>query len=320
MASGDGRGLTVTAEQAGQTVAAVLRELVPGLSWSQARELVQKGRVRVDGRPAADSAERLREGQRLEVGGAGGPEARRGPELLVHLDADVAVLRKPAGLMTVPFERTDRDTLLTRARVAIRRLEASRGMAHNPGLRAVQRLDKDTSGLVVFARTIPAQRDLQSQFTEHTALRRYLAVVHGAARDTVFDSILVPDRGDGLRGSLRGRGRGIGSEGLPPEARQAITHVRVQERLRGATLVSCRLETGRTHQIRIHLSEAGHPLLGETVYVRDFKGSWLPAPRLMLHATELGFVHPRTGKELRFVDPPPEDLAVVVESLKLSTT
>ena len=96
--------------------------------------------------------------------------------------------------------------------------------------------------------------------------------------------------------------------------------MKVEKRLRGATLVSCRLETGRTHQIRIHLSEAGHPLLGEMVYVRDFKGPWLPAPRLMLHATELGFVHPRTGKELRFTDPPAEDFAAVVEDLKLSTT
>ena len=324
MASGS---WTVTAEQAGQTVAAVLRELLPGLSWSKARELVQSGRVRVDGRSAIDPAQRLREGQRFEVG-AGGIEARREPDLLVHLDAEVAVVRKPAGLMTVPFERTDRDTLLSRARVAIRRLEASRGATHNPSLRAVQRLDKDTSGLVVFARTVPAQRDLQSQFTEHTALRRYLAVVHGTARDAIFDTILVPDRGDGLRGSVKSRavhsyparGRGAGGEGLPPEARQAITYVTVEKRLRGATLVSCRLETGRTHQIRIHLSEAGHPLLGETVYVRNFRGSWLTAPRLMLHATELGFVHPRTGKEVRFVEPPPEDFAAVVEDLKLSTT
>ena len=312
----------MTAEQAGQTVAAVLRELVPDLSWSQARGLVQSGRVRLDGRAATAPALRLREGQRLEIGG--GSEARP-PELLVHLDAEVAVVRKPAGLLTVPFERTDRDTLLTRARVAIRRLEATRGTAHNPGLRAVQRLDKDTSGLVVFARSVPAQRELQRQFTEHTALRRYLAVVHGPARDATHDTILVPDRGDGLRGSKphplapspiapppTGRG------GTP--SRRAITYVTVEKRLRGATLVSCRLETGRTHQIRIHLSEAGHPLLGETVYVRNFKGAWLPAPRLMLHATELGFVHPRTGKELRFVDPPPEDFATVVEDLKLSTT
>jgi 23S rRNA pseudouridine1911/1915/1917 synthase len=260
--------------------------------------------VTVDGHAVTDPAQRLREGQRLELG-TGGP-ARREPDLLVHLDTEVAVVRKPAGLMTVPFERTDRDTLLSRTRVAIRRLEASRGAAHNPGLRAVQRLDKDTSGLVVFARTIPAQRDLQRQFTEHTALRRYLAVVHGVPRDGIYDSILVPDRGDGLRGSSRG-GREV-----RPEARQAITHVAVVERLRGATLVSCRLETGRTHQIRIHLAEAGHPLLGETVYVRDFSGPWLPAPRLMLHATELGFVHPRTGQEVRWTEPPPEDFATVV--------
>ncbi|HYU33908.1 MAG TPA: RluA family pseudouridine synthase [Thermoanaerobaculia bacterium] len=306
------RRSTVTAGQAGQTVAAVIRELVPGLSWSKARELVESGRVRIEGKPAADPAQRVREGERIEVGTAPA-EARREPELLVHLDAEVAVVRKPAGLLTVPFERTDRDTLVSRARVAIRRLEASRGVPHNPGLRAVQRLDKETSGLVVFARTLPAQRHLQRQFTEHTALRRYLAVVHGKARDAVYDTMLVSDRGDGLRGSSRGRE-------VRSDARQAITYVTVEARLRGATLVSCRLETGRTHQIRIHLAEAGHPLLGEMVYVRDFAGPWLPAPRLMLHATELGFVHPQTGRELRFTDPPPEDFSAVVAGLKLSTT
>jgi 23S rRNA pseudouridine1911/1915/1917 synthase len=214
----------------------------------------------------------------------------------------------------VPFEKNDRDTLLSLTRVAVRRVETSRGQPHNPGLRAVQRLDKETSGLVVFARTIPAQRHLQRQFTEHTALRRYLAVVHGAAGAGIHDSILVPDRGDGLRGSW---GVYRPARGQPPaEARQAITHVTVEERLRRATLVSCRLETGRTHQIRIHLAEAGHPLVGETVYVRDFPGPWLAAPRLMLHATELGFVHPRTGKEIRFTEPPPEDFAAVVDRLR----
>jgi len=299
----------VTAEQAGQTVAAMLREWLPGLSWSKARELVAGGQVRVDGRAVTDPAARLRQGALVERGG--GAPVRREPELLVHLDAEVAVVRKAAGLLTVPFERTDRDTLLSRARVAIRRREASRGAAHNPALRAVQRLDKDTSGLVVFARTVAAQRHLQRQFTEHTALRRYLAVVHGTARDAVYDTVLVPDRGDGLRGSWKER-RGD----PPPDARGAVTYVSVEKRLRGATLLSCRLETGRTHQIRIHLAEAGHPLLGETVYVRDFKGPWLPAPRLMLHATELGFVHPRTGEELRFTDPPPDDFAVAVEALR----
>jgi len=300
---------TVTGGQTGQTVAAVIRELVPSLSWSKARDLVQSGQVQVDGQAVTDPAWRLREGQQIEMG-AGGPHPRREPELLVHLDPDIVVVRKPAGLMTVPFERTDRDTLLSRARVAIRRLEASRGQQHNPSLRAVQRLDKDTSGLVVFARTIPAQRDLQQQFTEHTALRRYLAVVHGQARGAVYDSILVPDRGDGLRGSASPSLQGVGS-------RQAITYVAVQERLRGATLVTCRLETGRTHQIRIHMAEAGHPLLGETVYVRAFKGPWLPAPRLMLHGSEVGLVDPRSGKEIRFTEPPPDDFAKAVERLKL---
>lgn len=319
----------MTAEQAAQTLAAVVRELVPDLSWSKARDLVGSGRVRLDGRSETDPARRLRSGERIEIGGVSAK--RREPDLIVHLDAEVAVVRKPAGLMTVPFEKEDRDTLLSRARVAIRRLEASRGQSHNPGLRAVQRLDKDTSGLVVFARTIPAQRHLQRQLSpfpsprpsprsgereilEHTALRRYLAVVHGVARAGIYESILVPDRGDGLRGSW---GVYRQARGNPPaEARQAITHVTVEERLRRATLVSCRLETGRTHQIRIHLAEAGHPLVGETVYIRDFSGPWLSAPRLMLHATELGFEHPRTGKEVRFTEPPPEDFLTIVEKLR----
>ncbi len=223
----------MTAEQAGQTVAAVLRELVPGLSWSKARDLVQGGQVRVEGRAATDPAERLRQGERIEVG-AGGSGTRREPDLLVHLDADVVVVRKPAGLLTVPFERTDRDTLLSRSRVAIRRLEASRGTPHNPGLRAVQRLDKETSGLVVFARTVPAQRDLQRQLTEHTVLRRYLAVVHGAAGEAIHDTVLVDDRGDGLRGSVRPHpptpspiappspGRGGATTPSPENAREGV--------------------------------------------------------------------------------------------------
>lgn len=304
----------VAAEQAGQTVAALVRELAPGLSWSKARDLVTGGRVRIDGKAETDPARRLREGERIEVGGEKDAAPTREPNLIVHLDPDVAVLRKPAGLMTVPFEPTDRDTLLSHAKVAIRRFEASRGVSNSPSLRAVQRLDKDTSGLVVFARTLPAQRHLQRQFTEHTALRRYLAVVHGEAANATYDTTLVPDRGDGLRGSW---GVFRPPRGNPPhEARQAVTHVSVVARLRRATLVSCLLETGRTHQIRIHLAEAGHPLVGETVYVRDFSGPWLTAPRLMLHAAELGFLHPRSEREVRFQENPPEEFAAVVEKLR----
>ncbi len=250
-------------------------------------------------------------GERVEIRSG---SSRREPDLIVHLDAEVAVVRKPAGILTVPFERDDRDTLLALARVAIRRIETGKGKTANLTLRAVQRLDKETSGLVVFARTIPTQRHLQQQLAAHTVTRRYLALVHGRAEDAVYETLLVPDRGDGLRGSW-GVFRPARGE-APAEAREAITRVQVLERLPKATLVACELETGRQHQIRIHLSEAGHPLVGETVYIRDWRGKLLPAPRPMLHAAVLGFVHPRRGKSLRFEEPPPGDFAAILARLR----
>jgi 23S rRNA pseudouridine1911/1915/1917 synthase len=303
----------------GETLAARVRELAPGTSWSRARELCRSGRVWVDGERATDPARRMAAGERIELR-TGAPALPRGPvppEAVVHLDADVAVVRKPAGLLTVPFAKDDRETLLSLARVAIRRLEAAKGTdgnPPNPSLRAVQRLDKDTSGLVVFARNVRAQRLLQEQFGEHAVIRRYLALVHGAAADAIYDTLLVPDRGDGLRGSW-GVFRSAQEE-PPAAARNATTHVTVVERLAGATLVACELETGRQHQIRIHLAEAGHPLVGETVYIRGWRGPLLPAPRLMLHAGVLGFVHPRSGRPVRFEDPPPADFAGVLERLR----
>jgi 23S rRNA pseudouridine1911/1915/1917 synthase len=342
----------------------MVRELAPGTSWEQARVLCRAGRVWVDGEPATDPAWRPEAGSRVELlpaaaarvaqtaaraalaaartaAGAGGPpgaRAGRGGQdaedesgLVVHADADVVVVRKPPGVLTVPFDRADRDTLLALARVALRRLETRRaGGAHpgavNPTLRAVQRLDKDTSGLLVFARNVAAQRALQQQLARREVLRRYEALVHGAAEDAVYETWLVEDRGDGLRGSWGARPAGAAdggaSSGLPAPpppaaaARHAVTRVRVLERLRGATLVACELETGRQHQIRIHLAEAGHPLLGESVYVRDYRGRQIAAPRPMLHAAVLGFVHPRDGRPLRFEEPPPADFAEALRRLR----
>lgn len=309
---------TVSGQDAGITLAAVVREILPGTSWSKAKELCTSGRVFVDGALALDPARRMSTGERVEVRTGSGRREPALTELVAHLDAEVAVVRKPAGILTVPFERDDRDTLLALARVAIRRIETGKGKAANLTLRAVQRLDKETSGLVVFARTIPAQRDIQQQLAAHTVTRRYLALVHGRAEDAVYETLLVPDRGDGLRGSW-GVFRPARGEAPPPmeaKAKEAITRVQVLERLPKATLVICELETGRQHQIRIHLAEAGHPLVGETVYIRDWRGKLLPAPRPMLHAAVLGFVHPRTGKSLRFEEPAPGDFKAVLERLR----
>lgn len=310
----DGEILTISDAQAGLTLAALVREILPGTPWSKARDLCRDGRVRVDGTAATDAARRMIAGEQVELRLAGPARRDSATDLIAHLDAEVVVVRKPAGLLTVPFERDDRDTLLALARVAVRRAEAARGRQGNLTLRAVQRLDKETSGLVVFARSVPAQRHLQGQLAARTVTRRYLALVHGRAEDAVYETLLVPDRGDGLRGSW---GVFRPARGEPPaEAREAITRVRVRERLPQATLVACELETGRQHQIRIHLAEAGHPLVGETVYIRDWRGPRLPASRPMLHAAVLGFLHPRTGKPLRFEEPPPADFTAVLERLR----
>ncbi len=234
------------------------------------------------------------------------------PEALVYVDNDVVVVRKPAGLLSVPYDEGDRDTLVDITRAALRRggkgrFEAELGIVH--------RIDVDTSGLLLFTRNLAAKRSLQQQFRAHTVHRRYVALVHGRfSQERCFDTILLRDRGDGLRGSY---GHFRAPRGKPPEdARRAITHVRALESLAFATLVECALETGRQHQIRIHLSEAGHPLLGERVYIRDFEGRRIDAPRPMLHARELGFVHPRTERELCFVDEPPADFVVLLDQLR----
>jgi 23S rRNA pseudouridine1911/1915/1917 synthase len=137
-------------------------------------------------------------------------------------------------------------------------------------------------------------------------------------RSATLRSVLVADRGDRIRGSApeaRRRAVSRAPEGST-DAREAVTHVERLEPLAGATLVACRLETGRTHQIRIQLAEAGHPLLGERVYVRDYRGKLLEAPRVMLHAAELGFEHPVTGEALRWEQPMPQDMRAVLDRLR----
>jgi len=243
-----------------------------------------------------------------------GPRLR--PDVLedsavVYVDNQVLVVDKPAGVLSVRYEDSDRNTLADRARFWLRR----HGGPNGAELGVVQRLDKDTTGLLVFARTLAAKRQLQQQLRAHTLERRYLALVHGVLTEPrTIESDLIRDRGDGLRGSFGHFRRPDGA--LPADAQHAVTHARPVEALRGATLVECSLQTGRQHQIRIHSSELGHPLVGEPVYVRDYRGTRIEAPRPMLHAAVLGFEHPATSRVLRFERPPPRDFADVLERLR----
>jgi 23S rRNA pseudouridine1911/1915/1917 synthase len=305
--------VVVTVERPDLTLARVVREALGEISWSRARELCQSGRVQVDDQPATDPAQRLATGARVKVEPTA-PRVRKGAlaqEALVYADADVVVVDKPAGILSVPFEQGDRDTLIDITRAALRR-RGSPGF--DPELGIVHRLDVDTTGLLMFTRNLAAKRALSQQFRAHSVHRRYLALVHGAPIGRSFDTLLLRDRGDGLRGSW---GHFRRPRGKPPEdAQRAVTHVRVLERLPGASLLECALETGRQHQIRIHLSEAGHPLLGERVYVRDYRGPAIAARRPMLHARELGFSHPRDGRPMHFTAEPPDDFQALLAALR----
>jgi 23S rRNA pseudouridine1911/1915/1917 synthase len=315
----------VGAEQEHATVAAIVRELMDQLSWNKSRELVRTGRVTVDGVQCFDPAMRLHSGALVEID----PTAKRRrtptlePERLVYVDAELVVVEKPAGLISVPLdEHEQRDSLIERTRVALQSHGAGRDRDEqdkpaSDRLGVVQRLDEQTTGLLVFARNRRARKLLDAQFMAHTVERRYVALVHGRAEAAVYDNYLVPDRGDGLRGSWHG-------PKLPPAAKRAITKVRVEARLRapsGAelTLLSCRIETGRQHQIRIHLAEAGHPLVGEQVYGRARRGperDQLGALRPMLHAASLGFRHPVHDRPLRFESPLPVDFRALLDRLQ----
>lgn len=315
----------VIAAEAGHTLAKVLRsrlhESKP--SWNDVRSFIEGRRVKVGDGICTDTARRLKQGDCVEF--LKNPlriSAITDAIVIRHLDEHVVVVEKPSGISSVrhPAElawseekrRLD-PTLQDLTRWAIARAMNQKAKALPP-LRIVHRLDRDTSGLLVFARSPIAEKHLGSQFRKHTVIRRYLAIVPGYLKSQTLCSTLIRDRGDGRRGSTN-----------QPDAtgKVAITHIAVEERLKAATVLSCRLETGRTHQIRIHLAESGHPVAGEKVYVKSLKGVELPslanAPRLALHAIELGFKHPVRNEELHWLMPLPFDLASFVKTLRGAT-
>lgn len=329
---GGGRVFHVSEATAGRTLAAFLREQ-QGASWAAAEKLIRGRRVTIHGNLCTDAARRLKAGDvvkllDLAVASPPGPQDVR----IIHLDDAVVVVDKPSGITTTrhheeagwPARRRQiQPTLDELLPTVIGRYQAVRASRRRPAkgsagpaakarrtppVRAVHRIDRETSGLLVFARTVPASRILAEQFRQHATQRRYLAVVIGRVGAGTIMSNLVRDRGDGRRGSSDSG-----------EGKRAVTHVRPVEHFGDAyTLVECRLETGRTHQIRIHLAETGHPVCGERVYSAPPGTAAVDrsrAPRVALHAAELGFVHPVTGERSHYSAPLPADLRRLIDQL-----
>jgi 23S rRNA pseudouridine1911/1915/1917 synthase len=278
-------------EDAGKRLDQALAAHVPGLSRRRARVLLELGGVFVDGARTKVAGRLVRRGQRVEahLGGAFaraqttlGSEARAEDEAklpaprIVFVDDALVVVDKPAGLLAAPTPESDRGNLVS---ILSRQLGSAVHLVH--------RIDLETSGLLVFARTEEVNAALAAIFQVHAVERVYQSVWEGAI---VWDELTIE---------------------APVAGKRAVTHVRVKERLSwGATRVECRLETGRTHQIRIHAASVGHPLLGDKRYGQATAHD---PPRTALHAAVLGFVHPKTGEPVRFESPWPEDLASWLE-------
>lgn len=291
-----------TVDEPGATLAAFVKARA-AVAWSVAKRQIAAGRVFVDGACVTAIDRRLAPGEVVELRShAPRPHDPAREGVLVHDDAHVVVIDKPTGVSSVPYEDRETGTAMDLVRGAWRR--AGKPATTVP-LHVVHRIDRATSGLLMFAKTKKAELGLAAQLRAHAIERSYLCVAHGTVTSRRIESFLVRDRGDGLRGSTTRHEQG----------KRAVTHVEAREALHRATLCEVRLETGKTHQIRIHLSEAGHPLVGEQVYLRDFAGPILTSSRLMLHAATLGFDHPVTGARIALSSPLPADFVAVLDRL-----
>lgn len=312
----------VLPRQVDQTISAALRQWLPGKSWSEVRRLLKSRKVLVDGNLCVDAGYRLRLKDVVKLLPHSLARLAREEDVRIrYLDKHIVVVEKPAGITST--RHADERQLPARQRQLqptldellprlIAKVEGRRGKGSPPRrrVRPVHRLDRQTSGLMVFARTAEAEKHLGHQFRLHSIGRRYRAVVRGAVETQTIETRLVRDRGDGRRGSTT----------LANVGRRAVTHIRPIERLGEYTLIECRLETGRTHQIRIHLAEIGHPLCGEKVYGQPLFRAGQPdtsgAPRLTLCALELEFSHPVTGETMHFESSLPSDIADFVVRLR----
>lgn len=336
----------LSSDEVGLTLSTLLKHRMVGTSWGDIRSVILKRRVQVNGNLCLDAARKLIAKDVIKVWNESLPKPVDAAGIkLAYIDDYLVVVEKPPGVTsTRHFEERDLpkkrrqiqptleellpQTLLLHFQ-RVRKQPSNQAMRQKPveserqrehrmrryAVIAVHRLDRDTSGLMIFARTPSVAQKLGLMFRKHEVVRRYHAVVHGHPEAQTFDNYLVRDRGDGLRGTKQ-------TDVPDPSAQRAVTHIKPLEDLGAYTLIECQLETGRTHQIRIHLSEAGNLLCGDQIYGRQRDGSLRSdqsrAPRQALHSATLEFRHPISGEQLKFKMPWPPDLYLWLQDLRKS--
>lgn len=309
-------------------------QLAPDLSRSRIQSLIAEGQVTVDGNPVREPKHKLREGMsvRLEMPDAtpAEPEGEDIPLDILYEDDDVIVINKPAGLVVHPGNGNWTGTLVNALIHHCGDTLSGIGGVKRPGI--VHRLDKETSGVMVVAKNDRAHRHLSEQFADHGRTgdleRAYLALIWGTTDRTngTVDAHLGRSHKDRTRQAVVNEAR--------DDARHAVTHFSVIEKFGAkedatavASLIECRLETGRTHQIRVHMAHIGHPLVGDMEYGSAFKTKAnkladplkqvvLAFPRQALHARLLSFSHPADGEVLSFEAPLPDDMAELVDAFR----
>jgi 23S rRNA pseudouridine1911/1915/1917 synthase len=305
------------------------------LSRSRLSRLIEEGAVAVNGAVVSDPRAKPSEGDAVAITVEEAAEVETKAEAIpleiLHEDADLLVVNKPAGMVVHPAPGSPAGTLVNALLHHFGGDLSGIGGEKRPGI--VHRIDKDTSGLLIVAKSDRAHHGLAAQFADHSIEREYKALCHG-----------VPDVADPRLRGVKGVHVGTGAIRITTQlarhktdrqkqavlfqgGRHAVTHLAVEEGFGGVVaLVSCRLETGRTHQIRVHMAHIGHALVGDQVYGgrRRVSEKVLGAvaaevngfPRQALHAATLGFVHPVSGEEMRFEAPLPEDMGTLLAALR----
>lgn len=299
-------------EETPPVLVSALKKWLPDLSWSKIRRLLSSRRVMVGNQLCLDEGRKLRAGELVLVFEQSLSKPPVADDVKVHyVDRDIVVVEKPPRMVTLRHKKErswkpSKKALQPALDEVIPDLIYSPERTDRPKPLSVHRIDRDTSGLLVFARHERSQQALIEQFASHDVVRKYWAIVVGSPDQQTIRCRLVRNRGDGLRGSTN----------HPTEGKESVTHIEPLRHIKTDTgtytEIQCQLETGRTHQIRIHLAELGCPVCGDPTYRAAIEASPIPdesgAPRLALHATSLGFNHPISGEAMRFDAPWPADL------------